>query len=268
MLPNYLVIGAARCGTSWLARNLMCHPNVYMPAQKELHFFDRNYQNGIAWYEAFFRDRNEQAIGEATPAYLYFEQIPELIYRYMPGVRLIVLLRDPIERAYSHYWNIRAKAGKGDDNYAISFEDKLRRTPRLIDEGMYAQSLKRYLRLFRREQLLVLLYDDLKRDPKGLLRAVYDHVGVQTWYEEQLVEQTVNGSASKVGRSLLAYGFYRGVLRIGLYGMAKRIDCWNRGTVQEMNPSTRTMLLEKHYLAEIQELQDMLGRDLTEWTKA
>lgn len=267
MLPSYLAIGAARSGTTWLASNLMCHPDVYMPVQKELHFFDRNYQNGIEWYEAFFNGRNERAIGEATPAYLYFEQIPGLIHRHMPEVKLIVLLRSPIERAYSHYWNIRAKAKKGDENYSMSFEEKIRRTPRLIEEGMYAQNLKRYLQLFRREQLLVLLYDDLKRDPRGLLRAVYDHIGVREWYENRLVEQMVNASASKVGQSALAYKLYRGMMRVGLYDMANRVDSWNRGTLPEMNPSTHAMLLEKYYLGEIRELQAMLGRDLTEWTR-
>lgn len=265
MLPNYLVVGAARCGTSWIARNLMVHPDVYMPPEKELHFFDREYRRGIQWYESRFQGRAEAAVGEATPAYFYFPQIPDLIRRHMPRARLIVSLRDPVDRAYSHYWNLRAKARWGDENYWMPFEEKLRRTPRLIQEGLYATNLRRYLGRFPREQVLVLLYDDLRRDPRAFLKAVYDHLGVEPVYREGLVTQQVNGSASKLGRSRLLYKLYRGALRMRLFDTARRIDAWNRQQVNEVSPLTRAMLLEQHYHREIEELQDMLERDLKDW---
>ena len=99
-----------------------------------------------------FRTKNAQgiykAIGEATPAYLYMPQVPHLIKSRLPDVKMIVSLRNPIDRAYSHYWNLYAAAPEGDVNKRLSFEEKLEFTPRLIEEGFYDRKLSNYYTLF------------------------------------------------------------------------------------------------------------------------
>ncbi|MBA3731354.1 MAG: sulfotransferase domain-containing protein, partial [Gammaproteobacteria bacterium] len=107
MLPNFLIIGASRCGTTWMANNIKSHPDVFMPPKKELHFFDASFDKGWDYYASFFPDKKcarYRAIGEATPAYLYMPQVARLIKSRLPDVKMIVSLRNPIDRAYSQYW--------------------------------------------------------------------------------------------------------------------------------------------------------------------
>ncbi|MBA4318316.1 MAG: heparan sulfate glucosamine 3-O-sulfotransferase, partial [Flavobacterium sp.] len=138
MLPNFLIIGAARCATTWISENLSQHPDIFIPPLKELHFFDTHYEKGIAYYESYFDNRSEKAVGEATPAYLYFPNISSLIQQHLPNVKLIASIRNPVDRAFSHYLYLKAKAKIGDiDSDMISFEDKLKVTNRLIEEGFY-----------------------------------------------------------------------------------------------------------------------------------
>ena len=133
MLPNFLVIGSARCGTSWLDENLRQHPEVYLPRDdKEVHFFDNKYHMGIEWYERFFEGSEAQAIGEVTPSYLYYGHVAGRIKEHVPDVKMIALLRNPAERAYSHYWNIVANHKKRNEPFDMTFEEKLVQNPKLI----------------------------------------------------------------------------------------------------------------------------------------
>ena len=113
MLPTFLVIGAPRSGTTWIARNLREHPEICLSKKKELHFFDRdeNYERGIAYYESFFTRCSEQqhAIGEATPDYIHVPVAAKRIKEHLPHAKLIVSLRNPRDRVYSRDWNARGK---------------------------------------------------------------------------------------------------------------------------------------------------------------
>lgn len=246
----------------------MTHPDIFMPSSMEIHFFDRHYDNGIQWYEAIFSGRREKAVGEATPAYFYFDHIPGLIHNLLPDAKLIVSsLRNPVDRAYSHYWNLVAKARAGDENYGISFEDKIRKTPRLITEGMYLQRLEKYLELFPRENILVLLYDDLEKDPDSFLRTVYSFLGVDTGHRSPVIANKVNAANTKMGKSRQLYFAYRIFMRLGLFGIASRLERLNTARLPEMAPETRRELLEKHYHEDICGLESPLNRDLGAWKR-
>jgi hypothetical protein len=267
MLPNYLIIGAARSGTSWLAKNLMLHPEVFMPTKKEIHFFDRHYEKGLEWYQRIFEGRSEKAIGEATPAYLYFPHIPSLIHEYMPNVRLIVSLRNPVERAYSHYWNLIARAGISQRYCGISFEEMIMVPPRLVEEGMYATKLKGYYQLFPRENVLILIYDDLKENPEKFLKSLYSFLGVDAGFISPLAEYKINAKSSKLGRSTALYFLYRASIKLGFYRLANLIDIINKKGLPDINIETKRELLEKYYLREISELEQMINRSLSAWKR-
>lgn len=115
MLPTFLVIGAEKSGTTWLFDVLARHPDIYLPDTKELSFFNHHETNlktsdyfanlGLPWYEAFYANfREEIAAGDVSPMYLCDDMAPERIAATIPSARLIVILRDPVERAISHYW--------------------------------------------------------------------------------------------------------------------------------------------------------------------
>lgn len=269
-LPNFLVIGAPRAGTTWIERNLRQHPQVFLPARKELHFFDRdeNFFRGLEYYESFFRNADEAtAVGEATPDYLHRAQAATRIKEQLgDDLKLIVSLRDPVDRVYSRYWNAR---GKYAENADLSFEEKIARKPEFLAEGYYYDHLLRYQKLFGRENLFCLLFDDIKSDGTGFMQSIYRFLGVDDGFEPKSADSMVNTSASqrRNARSTLLYYARRSASRLKLPGIADRIDEANRVKLPPISPEMRKRLLREHYLVQIEKLEELLGRDLTAWKR-
>ncbi len=268
MLPNFLVIGAPRAGTTWIHHNLRQHPDIYMPGRKELHFFDRHYDKGIDYYTSFFEGRkDEAAAGEATPAYLHGlntdRNIPALIKADLPDAMLIASLRNPVDRLYSHYWNVKSKFPENAD---LSFEEKIAQKPSFIEEGFYFDQLQRYFRYFAKDQILILLFDDLESKPMELLHEVYRFLHVDPNFDPGMASRRMNASSSKklLGKSQILWYLHRGLLRIGMLRLAHFIERMNRREIPPMRRETRKQLVEV-YRPKNQELQELIGRDLTHW---
>jgi len=160
-LPTFLGIGVPRGGTTWLHTLLTSHPDVYMPTRrKEVRFFDRYYELGLGWYETFFCPPEQadryQAIGEISPQYYECEECPERIFATLPEIKMIIMLRHPVNRAYSNY-GFSVQRG----NYRGSFEDFLATRPGMLEKGFYSRYLKQYLRYFDRTQILALLFEEV-----------------------------------------------------------------------------------------------------------
>ena len=158
-LPTFLGIGVARGGTTWLHSLLASHPDIYMPTQrKEIRFFDEYYDYGIDWYKSFFPPSelaaNYRAIGEFSPQYYRCEECPGRILTSLPNAKLIVSLRHPVDRAYSHYGFYVQRR-----NFAGSFDDFLTDQPQVLEQGYYHKYLKRYLEFFERERILVMVFE-------------------------------------------------------------------------------------------------------------
>jgi Sulfotransferase domain len=200
--PNYLVLGAQKAGTTSLHNYLAEHPAVLTASVKEVRYFNRFYAKGDAWYVAHFplafrgrvagrRLENPPAVGEASAVYLFDPRVPERVHAFDPGMRLIALLRDPVERAYSHY-QMEVRWGRE----PLALEDAIEREqaelPQLLEHalqhpldtsdggfprsyiarGRYTEQLERWLRFFPREQLLVLTSDDLRARPAQVMSDV------------------------------------------------------------------------------------------------
>ena len=119
--PNFLIIGAQRCGTTSLYNYLIQHPQIVPSSKKEVHFFDLNFHLGQSWYEKHFPEVSDNILtGEASPYYIFHPLCPKRIFDYDPSVKLIVILRNPIDRAYSHYRHI-VRLG----HEPLKFEDAL-----------------------------------------------------------------------------------------------------------------------------------------------
>lgn len=205
-LPGFLVIGAQKCGTTALYAYLRWHPQIAGPAWKEVSFFDRHYGRGEAWYRGQFPSRpwlwlaggrsgRTPLVGEASPSYLLHPHAPARARALLPDARLVVLLRDPVDRAFSHY-NHEVALGRE----PLSFEDALDREPERTDgelsrlgdtryfsrawwdftylaRGRYAEQLERWFAVYPREQLLVLASEKLRRDPAAVYARVLEHLG-------------------------------------------------------------------------------------------
>jgi hypothetical protein len=173
-LPNFLYVGPDKAGSSWLHEVLLKHPDVYLTPAKDLYYFDRYYDRGTAWYADQFRDaREEKIVGEVCQDYLFHPDAAARIDETLGPVRIMVSLRDPVERAWSSYLYMR-KHGIGPD----TFSEALRSRPELLEHGRYATGLERFLERFPRELVHVALFDDLAKDPQRYLDEVTRFLGV------------------------------------------------------------------------------------------
>jgi len=210
--PNFLVIGAARSGTTSLFKYLESHPDIFMSEIKEINFFsnDKYWRKGFVWYEKHFSSAQETAIGEASTSYTRFPAnpgVPKRIHAYNPDIKLIYLLRDPIERFKSHYLQ-RVAAG----HETRMFDDILANHPKdpTLWQGCYAYQLDQYLQYFAREQIHLFTMDELKFEPESTVRGIYRFLGVDENFKD--VDLTTQHNANKVvtrkgplGRSILKF---------------------------------------------------------------
>jgi hypothetical protein len=195
-LPNFLVIGAFKSGTTSLFEYLRSHPQVYMPEAKELGFFvaEHNWGRGLGWYRDQFRPAGAAlAIGEASPAYSchpLYAGVPARIASTLPGARLVYLVRHPVARMRSHYLH-RVANGYEDR----PFRRAVLETPAFIELSRYATQLERYLDYFDRAQILVVSREALLSDRRRTVRRVFEFLGVDPAWLPPNVEQELNASA-------------------------------------------------------------------------
>ena len=211
ILPDFIIIGGQRCGTTSLYYYLSQHPDVYASFPKEVHYFSNYYHKGINWYRSHFpllwqkrrlnkNNHNTFVTGEATPYYLSHPHAPRRVFETIPDVLLIVLLRNPIERAYSHYQH-EVKMGAE----ILTFEEAIdREEERLAPEmekllkdknyrsfnhqhfsylsrGIYIDQLEAWSQYFHQEQLLILKSEHFYQDPSITLRVVREFLGLANW---------------------------------------------------------------------------------------
>lgn len=196
-LPDFIIIGAQKAGTSSLFYYLSQHPDLALAAQKEIHYYNyyREKGKGLNWYKSFFPSVfSDKQTGEASPYYLFDAAVPQRIKQDVPGVKLIVLLRNPIDRAYSAYSMNARRAANPFPTFeqAIANEDMSQEASRVyLWRGLYAQHLKHWLEHFKPEQLLVIKSEDFFTDPKTTLKAVYEFLGIAEIYPRNTRPQEV-----------------------------------------------------------------------------
>lgn len=173
-VPNFLYIGTSKAGSTWLFNALSIHPDVYLAPSKGLYYFDSHFEKGAAWYLHQFAGAGDRhAVGEISHSYLSSPHAPSRIAEFNRGMRLLVCLREPVDRAFSDYLDL-VKNGQ----YDGTFETALERFPRLLDRGRYATHLRRYLDDFPKGQLHVSLFDDLLEDAQTYANNIFEFLGV------------------------------------------------------------------------------------------
>ena len=202
-LPDYLCIGAQKAGTTWLFRNMRPHPEVFVAREKEVHYFDLNFHWSLHAYAARFRAAGGRIAGDFTPAYgVIPEERIRLIRCVMPDVRLILLLRHPVERAWSHaLMELVHRPGVPYDSVPAEQFRAHFRSPQAIRKGDYDRMIGTWLRHFPEEQLLLVLNEDIADRPEEVMRRVFTHVGVSVpgdWsgylLRERLGKSTATGT--------------------------------------------------------------------------
>jgi hypothetical protein len=204
VLPDFLVIGVMKGGTTSFFNYLAQHPQIHPPFRKEIKFFDIHYLQGLDWYRAHFPMRFKMKpgmiTGEATPYYIFHPTAPNRVAKVLPNVRLIALLRNPVDRAYSHY-NHMLRVGRESLPFeeAIAMEaerlngeeEKIIADPRYstfnhlhysyLARGRYIEQLKKWLAIFSRQQILILASEELYASPATTYRKAVAFLGLSAW---------------------------------------------------------------------------------------
>ena len=305
IMPNFLVIGAAKAGTTSIYHYLKQHPQVFLPACKEPRFFafeeeTLNYRaaDGMEprinttsithlrdYQQLFDGVTAETAIGDISPIYLYSKKAPENIKRYIAGARMIVLLRDPVDRAFSNYVYMLMRGMEP----CKSFEEALDAEQRRIAEnwaplyhyrerGFYHSQLSAYYRLFRSDQIRIYLFEELKHSPRQVCRDIFLFLGIDPEFVPDTdKDHNVSGiPKNRILQSLLDAARGSSGMPISLLKtllpkeirsrIRSRMDHAARNNLikPELSPETR-LRLKKEYRNDITMLQQLIGKDLSLW---
>jgi hypothetical protein len=295
-MPDFLVIGAARAGTTALHSYLRQHPRVFMPALKEPNFFAfegarlavkgpgadfiNNSVTRTADYRALFAPAApDQVCGEASPLYLWSPDAPAAIRRHVPHARLVAILRNPVEQAYSHFlyatkYTIEPVA---DFTEALSLEEErlaagwqplfgYSRFPR------YGEQLARYFDLFPPDQILVRTYEEFLADPARLVAEIFAHIGVDPSFCPDMSEklnaggrpknQALQDFLMKPNPITRAIGYV--VPQEARLKIRDRLARLNLRTDERMPAAARRILVER-LDGDIRALERLLGRDFSAW---
>lgn len=291
MLPNFLVVGAQKAGTTSLHNYLQAHPDIYLPPQKETKFFvhERHYSKGIGFYEsAYFSERTvESAVGEVDPDYMYCEQsLPRIIQHLNPNsLKIIFIFRNPVERAFSQYlMNYRRGHESLSFEEAIATESSRIRLGHMENlrysyatRGYYLRQVERFLQHIDRSRMLFLLSETLESDPVRCLQEVYRFLNVKEDFEPPNIgERFHQASAPRshvLARKLQEQGLERRLLRRFIPSMSLRrsLRKW-LARFNQAGQNTMTMDPEIHqqlvqdFSAENKRLADFLDHDLGSWS--
>jgi len=273
-LPNFLVIGAAKSGTSSLHHYLRAHPQVFTPKLKEINFFDydgthvdvHHWAKTLEEYARYFESAGPAiAIGEVTPLYLCSRAAPDNIRRIVPDVRLIAILRNPVDRAYSAYLMTR-RTGRTTRELRSAFSSK---DAGYIKQGRYAAYLERYYQRFDRSRIKILRFEDLKSGSGLLMRDLYQFLGVDPGFEPPAeVHNKGYVPRSEWLNRLFHSRFVRRVVKPllsdGLMQWARKLRSVNAKRPEQLPVEIRAELSE-FYRNDILHLQDLTGVDFSAW---
>lgn len=194
MKLDFIIIWTAKAGTTWLTDMLGQHPDVFVPKQKELHYFNEMYSSdlnmpninqkrGIKRYEKFFKDaKGNQIKWEATPAYLWDKKAAENIYKFDPNMKLIAIFRNPIEKIYSFYlYSVQRWITSSQ-----TISEEIKKSPFLVEQALYYEQIKKYYEIFPKENIKIMFFDDLKKDNKEFLKKIEKFIWVESFIPENI----------------------------------------------------------------------------------
>jgi len=298
-LPNFLIIGAAKSGTTSLYHYLGQHPDIFMSPIKEPKFFahdgekiqfcgrgDQEALHDVITdfdsYKALFDGvKSEKAIGEASAEYLYSPRAPERIRYYIPDAKLIVILRNPVERAYSSFIFMRQHWREICETFeeALACEEERKRDQwefiwHYKAVGKYVEQLQRYFMLFPREQLQVHLFEDLQQDPNKVVRDCLHFLEVDDTFipdtsQKHMVTTCPIECLIPRHKDLYDLCYQSRIMRTLVPTRLRRItmEYLNQDrVVPPLTKRTRKRLL-RYYSEDLHELESLIGRDLSHWRK-
>jgi hypothetical protein len=295
-LPNFLCVGAQKAGTTTLHDILKQHPDIYLPKVKETKFFahDDEYVKGIKYYKSKFFStvKKEKAIGEIDPEYMYFDFVPERIYKTLgKDIKLIFMLRNPATRAFSHY---QMSKRRGSENYtfedAIEMEqyrlmeqsnrvEKIQKLYKFsyIDRGLYSKQIQRYLQFFPIENMFFIIFEDeFIINRKTTINNLLKFLNIKQDYNLDINLKSNSAYSSKykflsrlinedniikhIGKSLMP-SIIKDKIRTFL-------EEYNKSDIKEhLSSDFKKEIIDKYYAEDIKKLEKLINKDLSVWLK-
>lgn len=273
--PTFFVVGAHKAGTTSLYTHLRRHPQIFLPSVKEPRYFTPEvpYSVSLDRYRDLYASASDYpAIGDITPFYLPREAAPGRIREVCPAARIVIILRDPVERAYSHYLFARETTH---EEPVKSFQEALRRyenrkskewylSQQYIEHGQYHAQVRRYLDTFDGEQVKVLLFDDLLRNPNELLMQIARHIGVDPQFFAELNVSEAKNPYYVPKFSLVRWAQTHGVTRFMPRSLVLSVRPLFFNMKKPPLDQESRRFLQELYAPEVSGLEDLLGRRLPE----
>ena len=271
-LPSFFIIGPPRTGSSWL-HEVLAKRAVLPSPSKETRFFDTHFHRGFEWYNAHFpKGPSARCMGEVAPTYFASSQARQRIAEYLPAAKVVCVFRNPVERIVSLY---RLKRAYG--MIPWSFEQALSKDPELLESSKYVSNLKAWRQVLGADQVLAVLYDDLRDQPQSFLDAVVDFIGVPSFTLTPNQIRYVHGSESltnprdfqRTRSATLMADWFKARQLDSLVSAVKRTPLMKLflggGPAFTALPKETTDNLYQKFRPEVEALEPLLNRDLTPW---
>lgn len=186
--PNFIFIGTQRSASTWIFNCCLEHPEIFVPQIKDTEFFSNYYSYGLDYYKKYFiYSALYKAVGEISPDCLYHKKCAERIHRHFPDIKLIMVLRNPINRAFSAYKKFIA------DKYKISFDEAIKRFPNLINYGLYYKQIENYLRYFSMNSMFIAIYEkEIVDDNDTYIERLFNFLNVDNTFKPSWVGKKSN----------------------------------------------------------------------------
>ena len=296
-LPNFLLIGAAKSGTTALYTSLKQHPDVFMSTPKELRYFsytgpypegleEKYIHRGVTTLEEYkqhFVDiEDEKVIGEASPMYLYTPETAERIKAVIPQVKMLAILRNPVDRAFSAYMHAIRDWNEPSRSFRMALEKEEERINagwgilwHYTQAGFYSEQLSRYYHVFNPGQIKVVLYDDLVKDAKGLMKSIFEYLEVDpTFNPDTSPRPNVSGFPKSPKFHQFMYRLFmqdNPIKRISRVIIPKNfrqkvmVDMRLANLEKRSMPEDIREELKVLFHEDIKKLEELIGRDLSIW---
>jgi hypothetical protein len=282
--PDFLIVGAQKSGTTTLHYSLSAHKNIFMSNPKELNFFhnDDNYKKGINWYSQHFANcRENQIAGESSPEYIHYNIVPGRIAALLPNVKIIILLRNPIDRAYSAYWHAVRHAGEHlNFESAIEIEQKRIRNDSYAEKyysyltrGNYISSVREYFNWFPADNISIIIAEDYFQNPVAIIKILLQFLSLDYYSDFLEIAPSVLLNKGRALKSRKVQRFYV-LLKLNFPFLETYFPVFttffsklNRAgdNYSPLSYETRKLLWD-YYNNSICELENFTGRQITNWS--
>lgn len=289
---NFIGIGAEKCGTTWIADMLKQHPEIFIPKQKELHYFNEkfvenptinnpDYNRDLSWYKSFFKNNNRNTnikMGEICPSYLWDKKAAKNIFNFNPKIKLIIILRNPADRTYSQYLYYLQRGAIPQKKLSELLKDK--KYQYLIERSMYYSQIKKYFDLFPKKNIKILFYEDLRKNPEKILEDIEKFLKIKRY-----IPKNLNAGSNVTGisrfnkfnnltfriRNFLIEKNMKKILSISRFiGLSRFVEKirndYKKNYKNKPQMDKKSIIkLKKKFSKDIDALEKLLKKDLSHW---